>query len=133
MADNGKRPTPSLPPDRAKTVEAGLLMFQEISAERDQLRTEVGRLKHDITQDRVELEALRSLVTTLESRVTTHQAERDQAVADRAVYEALFISVNAQLRAFNVPSAPLVKQLAREFDPQDTADMMKQIESEINK
>jgi hypothetical protein len=116
----------TLPPDRAKTVEAGLLMFQEISAERDRLRRELEESHRERKQDRVELEALRSLVATLESRASSHQLERDQAVGDRAVYEALFISIDAQLRAFEVPIRPVVKKLADMVTAQNDANQTAQ-------
>ena len=57
-----------------------------------------------------------STVAELESRERTAMLERDQAVADRITWETLFVSINAQMRAFKIPSAPFVKDQSEEAD-----------------
>lgn len=99
----------ALPADRQAAVEQGLALFQITAGERDRLKTQVAELNNTITQQRVEIEALQSLVNMMESRTRDHQIERDQAVAERAAYESLFIVIQAQMRAFQVPNVPLVK------------------------
>lgn len=99
---------PPLPPDRTAAVEAGLVYHQEILAHRDQLRTQVAALEVELAGMRAEADVRDSQINALETRAATLEAHRDQAVADRSVYEALFVSMMAQLRAFRVPVEPLV-------------------------
>lgn len=98
-----------LPADRIKQVEAGLTLFQQIQAERDALRDELREANEIITRQRVEIESLNQLHNMLESHIQTYMVQRDDAVAQRAAYETLFATVQAQLRVFNLPSTPLVK------------------------
>lgn len=95
-------------------------VIQDLVDSRDTAERDAAQLRTDIAGHLVELEALRSRLADMESRVATAMLVRDQAVADRAVYETLFISIQAQLRAFQVPAAPLVKATeddAGEFVP----------------
>lgn len=118
MTGNGEaRP---LPEDRMKTVEAGLTLFQQIQAERDSLRDELRDANETITRQRVEIESLHQLHNMLESHIQTYMVQRDEAVAKTAAYEALFASVLAQLRVFNLPSTPLVKEIADAAQDRDT-------------
>jgi chromosome segregation ATPase len=119
---NGPGALQALPDSRLAAVEQGLMQFHEVAAERDALRDELAALKQTHAQDQVEIAAMRSLINTLESRAASHQSERDLAVAQRSVYEALFVGVQAQFRAFEVPAAPLVKQLTDEHNAQSTAN-----------
>ena len=56
------------------------------------------------------MEAQDARVAELESRAQTMQLQRDEAISDRAVYETLFISIKAQLRAFAIPNEPLIRE-----------------------
>jgi hypothetical protein len=103
-------PDAPLPDDRKAAVEYGLTQFNVMAAERDALRDQVRQLKSDLAGYKVALDAQQAQVSDMESRVATSTAIRDQAVADRAVYETLFISVQAQLRAFQIPHAPLIAE-----------------------
>jgi hypothetical protein len=106
----------ALPASRQAAVEQGLQYFNETAAERDALRIEVARLNSDVATHKVAAEALSAQIADMESRVQTATMMRDQAVGERAVYEALFISVQAQLRAFKIPAAPLIKVRDTEGD-----------------
>jgi septal ring factor EnvC (AmiA/AmiB activator) len=97
-----------LPGDRIKAVETGLAMYQQSQAEVDRLRNELRVANETISQMQVQLESMRQLSNMLESQIHTHQMERDVAVADRAVYETLFASLQGMLRAFNIPAAPVI-------------------------
>jgi hypothetical protein len=119
---NGAGALQALPDSRLAAVEHGLIQFHEVAAERDALRDELAALKQTHAQDQVEIAAMRSLINTLESRAASHQSERDLAVAQRSVYEALFVGVQAQFRAFELPTAPLVKQLTNEHGGQNTVN-----------
>jgi len=114
MADNGKQI--DLPKDRRAAVEAGLAHYQLVSAERDKLQGELATLRSEIAALKVVAEAQKSQLNELESRNSSMQMVRDQAVAERAKYETLFVSFQSMLRAFNIPAAPLVKEMHDEND-----------------
>lgn len=107
---------------RQAAVEQGLIQFHEVAAERDALRDELSAIKQTHAQDQVELAAMKSLINTLESRAASHQSERDLAIAQRSMYEALFVGIQAQFRAFDLPATPLVKQLGDEHNAQATVN-----------
>ena len=106
---NGAGALQALPDSRLAAIEQALIQFHEVAAERDALRDDLAAIKQTHAQDQVEIAAMKSLINTLESRAASHQSERDLAVAQRSRYEALFIGIQAQLRAFEFPAAPLVK------------------------
>lgn len=120
MTTNGE--TTELPEDRMKTVEAGLTMFQQVSAERDRLREELREAHEAITRARVEIDSLHQLHNMLESHIQSYMLQRDEAVAQRAAYETLFATIQAQLRIFNLPNVPLVKEVADVVQNQEPAD-----------
>lgn len=109
---NGKE----LPENRKAAVAHGLEQYNFMAAERDELANEVRELRTQIAGYKVALEANASRIAELESRCQTLTLERDQAVADRTKYEALFVSVKAQLRAFAVPNEPLIRDMSEESD-----------------
>jgi hypothetical protein len=119
---NGAVGLEALPDARQAAVEQALIQFHELAAERDALRDELAALKQTHAENQVEIAAMKSLINTLESRAASHQSERDLAVAQRAMYEALFLGIQAQFRAFELPAAPLVKQLPNEQGAQDAVN-----------
>ena len=119
--NNSKGKSVDLPLDRKAAVEAGLAHYQLVSAERDALQRQLHDLRSEIAALKVVAEAQKSQMTELESRNATMQAIRDQAVAERAKYETLFMSFKAMLRTFQIPAAPLVKEMnADEDDSHDS-------------
>lgn len=98
-----------LPESRQAAWAQSMAMYQETAAKLDAANIEVARLKADIAGYKVALEAKDSIMADLESRIHTMQMVRDEAVAHRAKWETLFTSVQAQLRAFQVPAAPFVQ------------------------
>jgi len=113
MTLNGNE-DPQLPEDRMKTVEAGLTYVQQVGAERDRLREELRETRDLVTRQQVEIDSLHQLQAMLESHMQTYMIQRDEAVAHRAAYETLFATVQAQLRVFNLPAQPLVKEVLNE-------------------
>ena len=103
-----------LPDNRAKAVEAGLTHFQSVAAERDSWERKCRDLEANVQGWKIAMEAQDARLVELESRAVTMQLERDEAVAERAVYETLFISLQAQMRAFKIPSAPLIRDRSEE-------------------
>jgi len=118
-----------LPEDRQKVIEFGMLQYQQVEHERDQLKTELVQYKLQLDDMRVQLgqsqleqDSMRSLLTALESRLSASQIEadqrvrgymleRDQVLAERQTWEDLFTAIGALMRAFNVPNAPLIRGL----------------------
>jgi hypothetical protein len=87
-------------------------VFHQIAAERDRLRKKLAALKQIHAQAQVQIASMQSLINRLESQAVSHQCERDLAISQRSAYEALFVGIQAQLRAFETPAAPLVEQLS---------------------
>jgi hypothetical protein len=98
-----------LPPDRVKAVEYGLTQFQQIAHERDELRKENAGLRNDLVALRIENDGLITQLTDALSHVKSMMLVRDEALAHRIKYEALFISLQSQMRAFAIPVEPLIK------------------------
>ena len=111
-----------LPPTREAVVEQGNRIHQEVCHERDELRRRLDQAMADIAGYKVALEAQTMQLNSADSRLETLTLQRDQAVADRAIWETLWISIQAQLRAFKVPQAPLVT--GGEHD-QDVLDVLR--------
>jgi hypothetical protein len=111
-------PTPSpmpdlttLPRERAAAVAYGLEQFQTMAHERDELREENTGLKDRVAALEIEAEGLRSHINDAQSQIRSAMLVRDQALAERIKYEAMFVSFQAQMRAFNVPAEPLIKDV----------------------
>lgn len=84
--------------------------FDRIVSERDELQRQNDKLEQMLTVMRIECEGLRAELAAERSRTASYQSERDEAVANTAVYQTLFISFQAQMRAFGIEHAPLVKE-----------------------
>ena len=103
-------PTPvNLSRERASAVAYGLEQFHTMAHERDELRDENTGLKDRVASLEIEAEGLRSHINDAQSQILSAMLVRDQALADRIKYEALFVSLQAQMRAFAVPAEPLIK------------------------
>jgi hypothetical protein len=102
---------------RARREESARNRREEIAdwltkqtTERDTFAAEVSQLKAEAAGMLFKIEALQTQLADTESKAAGALALRDQAIADRAAYETMFISFYAQMRAFKVPAAPLVKE-----------------------
>ena len=92
-----------LPDPRRAAVMAGLEQYHAMAADRDELTNETGKLRVELAALRVMVDAHDSLQTQADSRVASAYAERDQAVRERARYEALHMAILAMCREFGVP------------------------------
>ena len=99
-----------LPEHRAKTVEAGLATFQHMSHQVDELRQDITALQDDIGRKEAQIDSLKQTIRIFEEQARAYQEERDQAVADRCVYETLFASFRSMLDTFRIPITPLVRK-----------------------
>ena len=122
MSETNGNGNSELPANRVALVEAGLAQFQTVAAERDRLEREVADLRSDLAAQKVVNEAMSEQINTMRSHVSSMMLIRDQAVADRAVYETLFISFQSMLRAFQVPAAPLIKEKDATDEQNTTSD-----------
>jgi hypothetical protein len=104
------KPQAKLPDKQEGDFASMMREHYAIAAERDMLRHEVSDLKTKLSATEAAMTMLEANINAAESRVISYQAERDQAVADRVKWEALFASIYAQLRAFKPPERPLVAQ-----------------------
>jgi chromosome segregation ATPase len=95
-------------------VEQTFARYDAVQKERDQLKADLDKAVSMITQATVEISVLKDEIKGLRDERSLYRIERDQAVAQRAVYETLFVSIQAQMRTFAVPAAPLVKDMAEE-------------------
>jgi chromosome segregation ATPase len=103
-----------LPEHRAKQVEAGLATFHHMSQQVDDLRKQITDQQDELGRMEAQMDSLKQVIRVYEDQARVYQEERDQAVADRAVYETLFASFQAMLRAFKVPVTPLVREQSEE-------------------
>jgi chromosome segregation ATPase len=114
LKSNGPPPSvvPPTPEELAvhNAVQHHVASYQRLQTERDELRKFVDRLEQGAKVDKIEIESLRVELSTAQSRIASYQHERDDAVANLAVYQSLYISIMAQLRAFGIEHAPLIKE-----------------------
>ena len=103
-----------LPDARRAAVMHGLEQYHAMAADRDALVDEIGKLKVELAAMRVVADAHDSLQTQADSRVASAYAERDQAVRERARYEALHMAILAMCREFRVPEPAATPQASAE-------------------
>lgn len=100
----------NLPPAREAIIDQAHRLHQEVAHERDVLRLRVADLQTEIAGLEAQLKIAELAVSQCQNKAESALSVRDDAVAERAVYETLFISLQAQLRAFRIPAAPLIKE-----------------------
>jgi DNA-directed RNA polymerase beta subunit len=115
-SSNGKK-QPVVPPQQtpeelavATAVQHHVSSYQRLVTERDELQKVVDRQEQMLTVARIEIEGLRAELAAAQSRIASYQHDRDDAVANLGVYQTLFISFLAQMRAFGIEHAPLIKE-----------------------
>jgi len=101
----------TLPEDRQKYVEFGILATQKTIVERDEAWAEITRLNQQVIALKTEISSLQALSGAMESRASSYQNSRDEAVAQRAEYEVLLRSIQAQLREFKIQHEPIAKKI----------------------
>lgn len=90
-------------------METHLAVYYQALAEVDELRRRLFEAENDLAHSRVELEAAKAQLAEADSRVNRahleadlrvreYQAERDQAVTQRAEYEILLMNIWSLLR-----------------------------------
>ena len=84
--------------------------YKQVCSERDELQRQCDRQEQMLTVAKIEIEGLRAELAAAQSRIASYQHDRDDAVANLGVYQTLFISFLAQMRAFGIEHAPLIKE-----------------------
>jgi uncharacterized protein (DUF3084 family) len=103
---------PGTPTPEELAVAHGIANYHRVVTERDELQKQLDRKDQTLTVNKIEIEALRAELSATHTRSASYQHERDDAVANLAVYQTLFMSVMAQMRTFGIENAPLVKEKA---------------------
>jgi hypothetical protein len=106
-----------LPPIREAIIEQGLRLSQEVAAERDSLRLLLAQRDTTIAGLKAQLDVAELDASRLRNRAESLMAVRDEAIAERAIFEALFISFQSLLRAFKIPGAPLIREATEDESP----------------
>lgn len=118
--------TPTLTPD-ALAVQASLEKFLRLERERDALkaaldaehkaRMEDIRTREDmITALQARIDVINAELRGKESDIVAANKSRDEAVADRAVFEVLFITIRTMMEKFEFPREALA-DLRRAIPP----------------
>ena len=108
----GQPVAPASPEELA--VAHGIANYQRAISDRDDLQRKLDAAEKMIAVHKIEIEELRAQKASAESRITSYQMERDDAISNLAVYETLFISINSLMRTFNIENAPHVRSLKKE-------------------
>jgi hypothetical protein len=115
MLDKLATATPAPPPTAdeqavAAAVQHHVASYKAVCNERDALLQQRDRIEQQLTINKIEIEGLRSELGIAQSRIQSYQAERDDAVANLTVYQTMYVSIMAQLRAFGIEHQPLIKE-----------------------
>jgi uncharacterized protein YPO0396 len=102
--DGGGKPPAPLTPTRVAHVEQGLRAFQETEAEMEGLRKDLDRTRQELKARDLEIASLNQRIETmrddhasernrLESRSTTCEAARDEAVSEMTALKTILASM----------------------------------------
>ena len=109
-------PAVPLPEAHQQDFEATLRDIYGLRARCEAHEKTIAELTTEIAALKAANMMMESNVAASESRIVSYQAERDQAVADRAKWETLFVATRAQWDAFIPPTLPIVKEAAAPFE-----------------
>jgi uncharacterized small protein (DUF1192 family) len=113
---------------RKAAVQYGLEQHNHVADERDAFEKEVRDLRMQVAGYKVAMDAMEvstkqaiderdMRIAALENQMQSQRAERDQAVADRAVYETLFRASKVLYDEFVPPQSFLSNLLRERFTP----------------
>jgi hypothetical protein len=110
---NGPPPTAPKPDDSYRAhVEATFARYDEVVKERDNLAAALNKAINGLKAATETETLLRDEITSLRRQLEEGHLRFVQALAERAAYETLFSGFMAQMREFNIPAVPLVRDLA---------------------
>lgn len=116
-SSNGKKPPAVQQTPEELAVAHGIANYQRAVTERDDLQKVVDRQEQMLTVAKIEIEGLRAELAAAQSRIASYQQDRDDAVANLAIYQTLFIAFNSLLRTFGIEHAPLIKEPHADTSP----------------
>jgi hypothetical protein len=90
-------------------VQHGIATYAKVQQERDEAYKQIEALGKQLTVSKIEIEALRAEAAATGSRCSSYQLERDDAIANLAVYQTLFITVQGILRTFGIKHEALIR------------------------
>jgi chromosome segregation ATPase len=105
---NGGQQTPE-----ELAVAHGIANYQRVVSERDELKRQMDKMEQLLTVHKIEIEGLRAEAAASVSRIESYQHERDDAVANLAVYQTLFTAILGTLRTFGIEHAPLMREVPK--------------------
>ena len=90
-------------------VAYGIANYQRVVSERDELKSRLDKMEQLLTINKIEIEGLKVDNAKSVSRMEAYQHERDEAVANLAVYQTLFSTIQGILRTFGIEHAPILR------------------------
>jgi hypothetical protein len=94
-------------------VAHGIASYKRMENERNDLKNHVEKLEQVLAVAKIEIEGLRVDAASQVTRLESYQRERDEAVADLAVYQTLFTTLQGILRTFGIDHAPIIKEVPK--------------------
>jgi hypothetical protein len=115
-------------------IEQHYVEVAALTEERDRAKADYDKAMELCTKAKHTIQGLQDELADIKGRMTAYQLERDEAVAKYAKLEGLFVSIQAQLRAFEIPKAPavLVAPDAEATNVPPTHDDMRKLVARIN-
>ncbi len=108
-------------PDRVQqAVDTAFAEMEQLRHDRDFAIEELDQAKRLCKEAKDFIEKLQNEITDLKSKGTIHQLERDDAVARHARLQGFLCALFAQMRAFDIPVAP-IKGEAISLDAEQTS------------
>jgi hypothetical protein len=105
-SNDGSQP-PSSP--EAEQFATSIVAYNTLKQERDDLQKQLDKMQQNLTVFKIENEQLRAQLTIERERNVTYQHDIDEIKDVASGFQALFIGIMAQMRAFQIEHAPLVK------------------------
>lgn len=91
-------------------IERAVARFEAMRAERDRIKSEFDRALTIVTEAKNTITGLHKDIAELRERCANYRAERDETVIAHGKLQGLFASVLAQMRAFEIPITPIVRE-----------------------
>jgi hypothetical protein len=115
-------------------IEQHYVEVAALTEERDRAKADYDKAMDLCNKAKGTILSLQDELADLKGRCTGYQLERDEAVAKFAKLEGLFVSIQAQLRAFEIPNAPavLVAPDAEATNVPPSHDDMRKLVARIN-
>lgn len=111
MKYNGPEAEPKPDDSYRAHVEATFGRYDAVLKDRDNLAEQLAKAINAIKAATDAETLLRDEIASLRRQLEESHLRCIQAMAERAAYETLFCGFLAQMREFNIPAVPLIKDL----------------------